>query len=498
MDAEQLSTGNVSHAKTSGGRWIAGIVGSPILWGTAITVGFYYLIPNLPLEREFVARYFAGHWIEYCTTGMFFIGLTILGQKFWGYRFERAVLGRVGFVHQTTDAAVGTAHPAAEATANAILDQIDRLPNRLRDTRLAGRVRETCEYVISRRSGAALEEHLKYLAELAAEDLHGSYALVRTVTWAIPILGFLGTVIGITMAIATITPEQLETSLGDVTAGLAVAFDTTALSLGLSMVLVFATFLIERAEGGVLSDVEQFGISQLAPAFSSPVAEPAAGPWAAAEAKAAEQLLQRSEALINWQTNLWQQSLESLRTRWLETSERQQAELTASLRSGLGTTLTDHAQQLHETRSLFLHAFETVSQELAHVVTDLRQSSQAQQDTFTRQTAELWQQIGGELAAIRDEQRGQTENLTRSLHDTASTWHADLAAATSAVTDQLVELRRQGELLGGIVEQERDLVRVQDRLSDNLQAVRAAETFEQTLHSLNAAVHLLTARNRAA
>lgn len=493
MDAEQRSAGNVAQAETGGGGWILGIVGSPILWGTAITVGFYYLIPYLPIEREFVARYFAGHWIEYCTTGMFFIGLTILGQKFWGHRFEREVL------RQKLLTATGPAtDKVAEVVAQNILGRIDQLPNRLRETRLAGRVRETCEYVISRRSGAALEEHLKYLAELAAEDLHGSYALVRTVTWAIPILGFLGTVIGITMAIATITPEQLETSLGDVTAGLAVAFDTTALSLALSMVLVFATFLIERAEGGALSDVEQFGISHLAPAFSTPAAEPVAGPWAAAEAKAAEQLLQRSEALINWQTNLWQQSLESLRTRWLETSERQQAELSASLRSGLGTTLTDHAQQLHETRSLFLHAFESMSGELARVVTDLRQSSLAQQETFTRQTAELWQQIGRELAAIRDEQRVQTENLTRSLHDTASTWHADLAAATSAVTDQLSELRRQGEILGGIVEQERDLVRVQDRLSDNLQAVRAAETFEQTLHSLNAAVHLLTARNRAA
>ncbi|MEI2659369.1 MAG: MotA/TolQ/ExbB proton channel family protein [Bifidobacterium adolescentis] len=52
--------------------------------------------------------------------------------------------------------------------------------------------------------------------------------LIRTITWAVPILGFLGTVIGITMAIANITPDQLESSLGEVTAGLAVAFDTTA------------------------------------------------------------------------------------------------------------------------------------------------------------------------------------------------------------------------------------------------------------------------------
>ena len=39
---------------------------------------------------------------------------------------------------------------------------------------------------------------------------------------------------------------SVTTALGEVTAGLAVAFDTTALSLGLSMVLVFATFCIGK------------------------------------------------------------------------------------------------------------------------------------------------------------------------------------------------------------------------------------------------------------
>ena len=73
----------------------------------------------------------------------------------------------------------------------------------------------------------AVERH-HTLADQAAERLHESYSLVRTITWAVPILGFLGTVVGITMAIANVTPEQLDTSLGEVTDGLAVAFDTTA------------------------------------------------------------------------------------------------------------------------------------------------------------------------------------------------------------------------------------------------------------------------------
>lgn len=49
-----------------------------------------------------------------------------------------------------------------------------------------------------------------------------------------------------------------------------------------------------------------------------------------------------------------------------------------------------------------------------------------------------------------------------------------------------------------MLQQEHELTRLQAKLTDNLQAIRAVETFEETLHSLTAAVHLLTARNRAA
>ena len=47
-----------------------------------------------------------------------------------------------------------------------------------------------------------------------------------------------------------------------------------------------------------------------------------------------------------------------------------------------------------------------------------------------------------------------------------------------------------------IFEKEDHLVRLQERLDKNLETVRAAETFDETLHNLAAAVHLLTARTR--
>jgi hypothetical protein len=48
------------------------------------------------------------------------------------------------------------------------------------------------------------------------------------------------------------------------------------------------------------------------------------------------------------------------------------------------------------------------------------------------------------------------------------------------------------------VDQETELTRLEARLADNIEAVRSVSAFEETLHSLTAAVHLLTIRNRAA
>ena len=82
---------------------------------------------------------------------------------------------------------------------------------------LARRYANALGHVERRRSAAGLDEHLRTLADADAMTLEGSAALTRFITWAIPILGVLGTVLGITGAISGVTPEKLEASLSTVT-----------------------------------------------------------------------------------------------------------------------------------------------------------------------------------------------------------------------------------------------------------------------------------------
>src|SRR5439155_26266074 len=112
-----------------------------------------------------------------------------------------------------------------------------------------------------------LDDQLRAVADTDALALDNSYALVRFITWAIPILGFLGTVLGITKAIANVTPEVLEHSLSGVTNGLSLAFDTTAVGLALTMATMFLSFVVERLEQSVLERVDHFAEVQLAHRF---------------------------------------------------------------------------------------------------------------------------------------------------------------------------------------------------------------------------------------
>ena len=110
------------------------------------------------------------------------------------------------------------------------------------------RLRDALDFVRRTNSADALEPHLRHLEEVESVRINAAYSMVRIIIWAIPILGLLGTVIGITIAVANLNPETLEESMAKVTHGLGVAFDHTATALSLTMLLMFTKSAIERIE----------------------------------------------------------------------------------------------------------------------------------------------------------------------------------------------------------------------------------------------------------
>ena len=240
---------------------------------------------------------------------MFFVGMAALLLK---------LLDVAGQYPRLAEPLLGPKLRGGQTDENfdALLARLDRLPQARQGDYLVRRLRETLEYVRRHGSADSLFDQLKYLAEVDADRVHASHALIRVVIWAIPILGFLGTVVGITIAIANLSPDALENSLPAVTAGLGVAFDTTALALTLSMILMFTQFGIDRAESRLLDQVDQRANDELEGRFQQSPTGPD-GHLLAVQ-RMAETVLRTSEQLVQRQAELWTRSMEAASVRWTQ------------------------------------------------------------------------------------------------------------------------------------------------------------------------------------
>ena len=95
--------------------------------------------------------------------------------------------------------------------------------------------------------------------ELFLHEIDLRYSLVRYIIWVIPALGFIGTVMGISLALAYAGAVDLQ----DPSLQLAVAFDTTLLALVLSAVLVLVQHVVQAYEERSLNQVGQYCLDNL-------------------------------------------------------------------------------------------------------------------------------------------------------------------------------------------------------------------------------------------
>lgn len=84
--------------------------------------------------------------------------------------------------------------------------------------------------------------------ELLAHRVDLRYALLRYLVWAIPTVGFIGTVIGITLALSMIDSSAAIQPLGEITHALGISFNTTLVALAESAILVLLLHLVQAHE----------------------------------------------------------------------------------------------------------------------------------------------------------------------------------------------------------------------------------------------------------
>jgi hypothetical protein len=421
----RATPGNAERSRRPGTTAAAFFLGLPL--AAAVLAIFHFG----PLHSTPAFRY-VEHPVENVEVILFCCALGTLAAKLWVNRAERRALS--ADVLPKWD---GNPIPVADAAK--LLANLGRLPRRLQNTYLARRVTAVLSFLCQRRTAADLDDQLRALADNDSLAMDNSYALTRFITWAIPILGFLGTVLGITGAISGVKSDDLE--LGSVTGGLAYAFDATALALGITMITMFCSFLTERAEGGVLEEVDRVIDRELAHRFSRGDVD--LGPLAEGLRQNAAVLLDAMQQLVQRQAEVWAATMTETSRRAAEFEAKLHERASMALEKALERSLLAHDQRL---KVLEKQAVEG--------------------------TSRLLEDFGQVAVAVRNTGREQGEVLTRVAQG--------LAAQSSALHQLL-----QGE---------KYLLQLQAALQQNLEAVSSTGAFDQALHSLTAAIHLLTAR----
>lgn len=230
------------------------------VFATAACYGLLFLFPESALFELFAER----GWVPYVITGISSWALCLLVAKARRLRAEKAVLS----------AKLLDLPPGALLTpdqARAAIDRIAAQPASVSESFLADRLVRALRYFEVRRRVVEVVEHLS--AESRADDLRvdASYSLVRVFVWAIPTLGFIGTVIGIGGAVggfsqaldAAASIEGMKESIGSVTGGLGVAFDTTLLALVMSILIMFPANAVQRIEEELLARVDDYCTQEL-------------------------------------------------------------------------------------------------------------------------------------------------------------------------------------------------------------------------------------------
>ena len=240
--------------------WLSGLIG-------VVLTGLVYLVVLFPLRGSYVGRLFEnGGPVSVANTIITCWGLAALALKYL------AVKRQLSYAELELDLIpLEIGLEITPTNVDQFLGHLRGLSDAQRNSIPGRRILGALEHFKSRNSVPEVQQYVATQAEIDASSVDSGYTMLRSFIWANPILGFLGTVVGISFAVSGLSAsfaagggtESLMQGLGQVTSGLATAFDTTLIGLVFAMFLLFPTESLRRTEYGMLDRIEVFANESL-------------------------------------------------------------------------------------------------------------------------------------------------------------------------------------------------------------------------------------------
>jgi biopolymer transport protein ExbB/TolQ len=372
----------------------------PVCLGLVGYIGLMAAIEHHWITDPTVLRYLIGHPVSKISVAMFFVGGASLFLIGLDVVQQLRVSGQIGFERDQR----GLIESPADAQFEAVLEQehADQTPSQLA-SRLAKellqfptawqnhylfqRLAAILESIHRTDSTAHVEQELKYLAENDLAQQQQRYSFVQILIWATPMMGFLGTVLGISQALGGITvgpDNNFQAMMDGLKASLYVAFDTTALALTLSIILMFGQFLIDRVESQLMSIVTQRSLSELAAQFDLTKSDVADGEF---ESK----LIATMESASERQTKLWRESMRWVGSTLSESMVHSQARLGSALETSIDNSIQRLAETVGESIERADHSMSHRWEQWQVILSENARSVSDSQTSFARDTQAVCQ-----------------------------------------------------------------------------------------------------------
>lgn len=366
----------------------------------------YGLVIYLPWEPA--QRYFLGHPVAIAATFLFCIAAMTLLTKWLAVQKQHRFCASISdeFLCPGADGSSAAGTDVAQLCRKWQGSLAD-LPGYARHSRLVERLDELLDRQIRRGNARHLADDLREVSGRDADDAHDSLQLVRIIVWAIPMLGFLGTVIGITQTLGGLDFSDGTAAVDRLKSGLYVAFDTTALGLVLSVIAIFLQFPVEQSEQRLLGHIDRRCGELLAAHLPDSHSDTATQAIAAL----CDGVLAAVQTSLSTQAELWRNTIDGAHQHWQSIVATTGSELTAAISTAversLAPALTNHATELTRAQTRGVETLEQHWLQWKDAADENAKRMLSQQQTMLQQT---------ELLTHCNAQTTELEILQQSLH----------------------------------------------------------------------------------
>jgi len=243
---------------------VIGLIATLLFFGILWVI--FVLILENPFHRLFILL--GGSWpegiIQFLTFFPFFWALIMLGSKSRHLDWENKAM-------------LMEYLPKDEHTV-ILPDEINQLRLNLsdieewKDSILVKTLKMACTKFRANKSVQETLDVVQIQSEMNLNYLDSSYSVIRYLAWSIPSIGFIGTVTGISSALGNVD-RAAAGDLSAVTSQLGVAFDTTLISLFLSIILMFRVHKVQQTEELFIVSVQDYLMTNFVNRIYVPKAE---------------------------------------------------------------------------------------------------------------------------------------------------------------------------------------------------------------------------------